>query len=287
MVKAGELSGELDKTLKNLGEHFESENKLNNQIKSAMRYPIMLLGICAVVAIGMVVFILPKMTASMGDNIPAATKMLLKASDFLKKPQNLVVIGGVIGFIIVFLPIFKKIPSVKFKMDKLKLTLPKFGPLIKQIYTSRFAGNLATLYDNGIELIEAMNMCTKLINNVYVAGLMSEAIEKIKKGDTISSAMGAINIFDPLLISMIFVGEESGVLGEVLGQTADYFEEESGFAIKKLVGLINPIMMIFMALVVGYIMMAVMSPIFSMYKGVEENISYVSHYVFNKIINKI
>jgi type IV pilus assembly protein PilC len=287
MIKAGELSGELDKTLKNLGTHFENENKLNNQIKSAMRYPIMLLSICAVVAIGMVVFILPKMTASMGDNIPKATAILLKASDFFKKPSNLIILGAVVAFFIVIFPIIKKIPSVRYSIDKMKLTLPKFGPLIKQIYTSRFAGNLATLYDNGIELIEAMNMCSRLMNNAYVTNLMNDAIEKVKKGESISSAMSAINVFDPLLISMIYVGEESGVLGEVLGQTATYFDEESSFAIKKLVGLINPIMMIVMALVVGYIMMAVMSPIFSMYKGTESKFTNIMLKVLTKIINKI
>lgn len=265
MIKAGELSGELDKTMANLAEHFESDQKLNNQIKSATSYPIMILGICLVVVVLMVGFVLPKMAGSLGENMPALTKFLLQAGDWVKQPKSLMLIGAIVVVLIVAIPLLKANPKVRFGWDKLKLNLPKFGKLVKMIYTSRFARGLATLYDNGIELITAMEMSKQLVGNVYVESLMDSAIEKIKKGEPISVAMASINCFDVLLTQMIYVGEESGVLGEVLGQTSDYFDEESQFAIKKIVGMINPIMMIFMAGIVGVVMMAVMMPIFSMY----------------------
>jgi type IV pilus assembly protein PilC len=139
------------------------------------------------------------------------------------------------------------------------------------VYTARFARNLATLYDNGIELIEAMQMCTQLVGNAEVSQKMEGAIERIRKGESISNAMGQINCFDPLLISMIFVGEESGVLGEILNQTATYFDEESSYAISKIISIINPAMLILLVGSVGTILAICMSPIFSMYSvSVEE-----------------
>lgn len=264
MVRAGELSGELDMTMKKLGNHFESEQKLNNQVKSAMSYPLVLLVLSIAVVIVMVVFVLPTMAANFGD-LPPLTLMLLKLADWFKSATNVILLGSFILIMLIIIPILKNVPSIKYNLDRLKLKIPKLGKLIRMVYTARFSRGLATLYDNGIELITSMEMCKDLVNNTYIADRMSEAIERIKKGETISSAMGSINVFDPLLISMIFVGEESGVLGEVLNQTADYFDEESNFSIKKIVGLINPVMIVFMALVVGVIMMAIMGPIVNMY----------------------
>jgi len=148
------------------------------------------------------------------------------------------------------------------------MNFPKVGPLIKKIYTSRFSRSLATLYECGIDLIDAMTMCSAIVGNVYVAEQVDEAVMKIKKGETISSAMSKIDSFDPLLTNMIFVGEESGVLGEILGRTADYFDEESEHATKGLTGLIQPFMMVIMGGIIGFIIVSMMMPMFAGYDDI-------------------
>ena len=236
MVKSGEMSGELDKTMKKLAEHFESDSKLQKQIKSAQ---------------------------SMGDKMTPAALKLLAVGNWIGANWYLVLL--IAGSLFVVIKLLLKNKKFRAFVDRLKLRLPKLGGLIKMVYTARFARNLAILYDNGIELIEAMQMCTQLVGNSEVSEKMQGAIEKIRKGDSISNAMGQINCFDPLLISMIFVGEESGVLGEILNQTADYFDEESSYAISKIIGIINPAMLFLLVGSVGSILAICMSPIFSMY----------------------
>ena len=264
MVKSGEMSGELDTTMEKLAKQFESEQRLRNKVKSAMNYPMIVGGLAFVVVILMVVFVIPKMATNFGE-LPAITQFFLDMADFFKNVTNDIIIAVAIVFIIVVFRIMKTIPSVKYKMDKLKVKIPKLGDLVTMVYTARFARGLATLYDNGIELITAIDMSTHLINNTYIEDRMLEAMERIKKGESIATAISSINVFNKLLVSMLYVGEESGDLGSMLNQTADFFDEESNTAIDKLVGMINPAMMIIMAGVVGVIMLAVMSPIFSMY----------------------
>lgn len=267
MIRAGELSGELDHTLRKLAAHFESENRLNNQIKGAMSYPMMLGGVGFAVVILMITYVLPMMAGSMADKMSPSALKLIGMGDWIK--ANWYIVIGVIVIVVIVVKTLKRSPEVKFKWDQLKINIPKLGPLIRMVYTSRFARNLATLYDNGIELIEAMTMCTKLIGNVFLEGKLMASVEKVKKGEAISTALGSLNVFDPLLISMIYVGEESGVLGEVLNQTADYFDEQSSYAIKKIVGMINPIMILILAGAIGYVMVLCMGPLLSMYEGVD------------------
>ena len=273
MVKSGEMSGELDKTMQKLAEHFESDNKLQKQIKSAMSYPMMILGVGIVAIIVMLTFVLPSFAQSMGDKMTPAALKLLAVGNWIGANWYIVLLIG--GTLFIVIRLLLKNARVKMLFDRIKLRLPKIGKLIKMVYTARFARNLATLYDNGIELIEAMQMCTQLVGNTEVSSKMEIAIERIRKGESISTAMGQINCFDPLLISMIFVGEESGVLGEILNQTADYFDEESGYAISKIIGIINPAMLFLLVGTVGSILAICMSPMLSMYNVTIDEIARI------------
>lgn len=267
MVKAGEMSGDLDQTLNKLADHFEKEQKTKNTVKAALRYPKMLALITLAVLILMVAVVLPKMTSTMDpNNLPTLTKILLGLSDFII--DNWIFIGVGVAFLVIVIPMIKNIDRVRYKIDKLKTTMPKVGKLMRMIYTARFARSLATLYDGGIQLIDAMQMCTAIVGNVYVSDKMEEAIYRVKKGESISKAMGSINVFDPMLTSMIFVGEESGVLGEVLLRVADYFDEESDNATKALTGLLEPIMLIVMAVIIVLIILAILLPMFSSYENI-------------------
>ena len=264
MVKAGEMSGELDSTLNKLADHFEKEQKTRNGVKAALRYPKVLAIITLAVVILMVAVVLPKLTSSMEQSqLPTLTKILLGLSNFIV--HNFIFIAIAVVFLIVIIPMIKNIDKVRYKLDKMKVTMPKVGKLMKMIYTARFARSLATLYDGGIQLIDAMQMCTAIVGNVYISDKMEDAIYRIKKGESISKAMGSINVFDPMLTSMIFVGEESGVLGEVLLRVADYFDEESDAATKGLTSLLEPIMLIVMAGIIVLIILAILLPMFSSY----------------------
>ena len=267
MVKAGEMSGDLDRTLNKLADHFEKEQRTKNAVKAATRYPKMLAIITLAVVVLMVAVVLPKLTSTMEqDKLPTLTKVLLGLSDFII--DNWIFLGVGVAFLIIVVPMIKNIDKVRYKLDKWKTTMPKIGKLMRMIYTARFARSLATLYDGGIQLIDAMQMCTAIVGNVYVSDRMEEAVYRVKKGESISKAMGSIKVFDPMLTSMIFVGEESGVLGEVLLRVADYFDEESDNATKALTSLLEPVMLIIMAVIIVLIIMAILLPMFSSYDNI-------------------
>ncbi len=267
MVKAGEMSGDLDRTLNKLSDHFAKEIKTANAVKSALRYPKMLAIITLAVVVLMVAFVLPKLTSTMSpESLPGLTKALLGLSDFILDNFIFIAIGVV--FLIIIIPMIKSIEKVSYTLDKWKVTFPKVGKLMKMIYTARFARSLATLYDGGIQLIDAMQMCTAIVDNAYVSEKMEDAIYRVKKGESISKAMGSIDVFDPMLTSMIFVGEESGVLGEVLIRVADYFDEESDNATKALTSLLEPIMLIVMAGIIVLIILSILLPMFSSYENI-------------------
>lgn len=265
MVKAGEMSGDLDNALNKLADHFDKDLKLRNQIKSAMRYPKTLALITVGVVILLVTLVLPKMTQGM-TNVPALTKFLLDLSDWIKHYWYYVIIGVVVLYIAV--PMIKNIPQVRFALDKLKCTFPKVGKLMRMVYTARFARNLATLYEGGIQLIDAITMSTQIVGNKYIEKCMEDALVRVRKGETMSKAIGAVGVFDPLLTSMLYVGEESGVLSEVLTRVADYFDEESNNATKALTSMLEPMMMVIMAGVIGMILMAVLMPMFQQYNEI-------------------
>lgn len=262
MVKAGEMSGDLDNSLNKLAEHFDKDIKLRNQIKSATRYPKMLSIITLLVVILLSVLVLPNMVSGM-ENIPATTQFLLNFSDFIINDWPYILIAIVVLYLV--LPMIKSIPKIRFALDKIKLRAPKIGKLVRMIYTSRFARNLATLYEGGIQLIDAITMSTQIVGNKYIELCMQEAIVRVKKGEPMSQAIASANVFDPLLTSMLYVGEESGVLSDVLMRTADYFDEEAGAATKGLTDMLQPVMLIVMAGVIGFVLLAVLQPMLAGY----------------------
>lgn len=267
MVKSGEMSGSLDSAMIKMAEHYEKEMKMNNLVKSAMRYPIMLGIICVLVVVVLVVFVLPKMVSSLDpESIPLPTKILMGLSDFIVNYWYVIVAIVIVSYI--GLPILLKVPNIRYNLDKSKMNMPKIGPLVKMIYTGRFARSLATLYDCGIDLIDAMTMCSAIVGNVYVAEQIDKAVMKIKKGESISAAMSKVDSFDSLLTNMIFVGEESGVLGEILGRTADYFDEESTAATKGITAMIEPMMLVVMAGIIGFIIISIIMPMFKSYDAI-------------------
>ncbi|MEG1509495.1 MAG: type II secretion system F family protein [Clostridia bacterium] len=264
MVKAGELSGEIDKTLENMAEHYEKEAKTQKEIKSAMTYPIILLVLSVVIVLAMTLFIIPNMMKSMeGKKLPTISRLLMGFSNILKS-RWYVIIAVIVGVVFGSKALLR-VPKVRLAKDKLMLKLPKVGALVGMVYTGRFARTLATLYQNGVGFVDAMEMCCNIIQNTFVQSELEEAVLKLKRGEAISNALADVTSFNPLLISMLFVGEESGALDTVLTQTADYFDGESSAAIKGITGFIQPVMLCFVAVVVVIVMLGVLQPMMMMY----------------------
>lgn len=267
MVKAGEMSGKLEETLIRMADYYEKEKKRKRQIKSATSYPKIVLAICLVVVVVLLIWIMPKMISMVSeDKLPLVTKILLKIKDFIMKDYILII--GIVASLIIFIPIVKRIEAVDLFVSKMKVKMPGIGKLQKMIYTSRFASSLCTLTSSGVHLLDALTMVSEMMDNTYVSRQIDDAVEAIRRGESISAALQTVDAFDPLLTTMIFVGEESGSLDEVLGQTAAYFEDEADTAIKSLTAMINPALMVVMAVVIGVILIAILMPMFSMYDSI-------------------
>lgn len=249
MVSAGESSGSLDVVMNRLSDHYANENKLNNKIKGAMTYPIILGILCVVMVIGMFTFILPTF-ADMADpdDIPAISRVLFGFSDFLKTYWYiciLLVVGIVLGFYFAL-----KIDSVRLKFDQLKLTAPKIGKLIGKVYVGRFARTLSSLYSSGIPMVECLERSSKVLGNRYVDQCFIQIVDEVKQGHPLSTSIQKTEVFESMFCSIIYVGEESGALDEILDKTAEYYEEEADSAITKIVGMMEPLMIIIMGIAI-------------------------------------
>ncbi len=268
MVKSGEMNGKIDESLVTLADYFEKENKQRNQIKSAMSYPIILIVICVLVVILMSVVVLPRMVGMMpeGQKLPVPTMILMGLKDFIVEQWFILLI--VIAVLVVVLPIIKRIPAVSLFTGKLATRIPIIGKLRKMLYTATFARSLSTLYATGIPLLDAIAMGAEILNNKFIEMQIREAVISIRKGSSIAEAFSIVTSFDPMLMTMIFVGEQSGTLDDILIQTAGYFEEEAQSALKRLIGMISPIMLMFMAVVVGFVLIAIMMPMLTLYQSI-------------------
>ena len=268
MVKSGELNGKIDEALTTLADYFEKEHKQRNQIKSAMSYPISVLVICILVVILMSVVVLPRMAAMIpeGTALPLPTAILLGLKDFVVNQWFVVLI--IVFALFVIIPIIKRIPKVAEITGKAVTRLPVIGRLTKMLYTATFARSLSTLYATGIPLLDAIAMGAEIVNNKYIEVKIREAVIAIRKGSSIAEAFALVDAFDPMLMTMTFVGEQSGTLDDILIQTAQYFEEEAQGALKRLIGMISPFMLMFMALVVGFVLIAVMMPMLTLYQSI-------------------
>lgn len=267
MIRSGEISGSLDITLERMADHYEKENKLNNKIKNAMLYPKILTGVCIVVVIALVTFVLPSFfTMYEGQELPTTTQIVMWLSEFIKNQWYFLLIA-IVGIYLVWLGM-KRLPAIHYQLDRIKLTIPIFGKLNKTILSSRFANTFATLYASGINVIEILEICSDILGNLYIDECFKRIITRVSNGEYMSTAIGAENVFEPMLMSMLFIGEESGRLDEILNKAADFYDEEANAATEKMVSMIEPMLIIFMGIVVCFIILSVMEPMYGMLHNV-------------------
>lgn len=268
MVSAGEVSGNLDTIMNRISEHYAQENRTNNKIRGAMIYPIVLLVLMVGVVIALFTFIMPMFKDMFaGNELPALSAVLFGISDSLKNQWYVYVI--VVVVIVIALRIILKTPSSRLKFDEILLKMPKVGKLLSIIYTARFARTMSNLFASGLQMVDCIEKSIQTMGNTYIIHRFEEVIESVKQGESLSVAIARTEIFDGMFCSIIFVGEESGSLDSILEKSADYYDEESDAAISGLVGLMEPVMIIFMGAAVGL----VLAGIFPMLYGSMDNIS--------------
>ncbi len=269
MVGAGESSGSLDVIMQRMSDHYAKENKMNNKIKGAMTYPIILGFLCIVIVIGMFTFIMPTFRDlfSDPDQIPALTKMMFSFSDFLKAKWYILII--VIGAIVFGFSYALKVPSFRIKWDRFIIKGPYFGPLVVKIYTGRFSRTLSSLYSSGLPMVECLQRSSDVLGNSYISEKFETVIDEVKQGEPLSAAIQRTEIFDSMFCSIIYVGEESGALDDILDKSSDYYEEEADSAISSLVSMMEPLMIIIMGVAVGLIVASVLPALYASMENVE------------------
>lgn len=269
MVECGEESGTLDSTLSRMANHYESENKLQNKVKNAMIYPIILGVVSFFVILLLLLFVVPtfaSMFEQYGD-LPAVTQLLLSMSSGLQNHWMYMIL--ILILLSAMLYLLLKTVAFRRWFDKIKITMPVVGKLNKIILSARFAETTATLYASGMSLIDVMNITQNVINNTYIDEGFNRAKEDVSKGVALSEAMRQIGIFPPMLSNMILIGEESGRLEEILDKTAAFYHEEADTAVQKMVALLEPVMIIFLGIMVAFIVGAILPPMYEMMGNIQ------------------
>lgn len=269
MIEAGELTGNLDNVLLKMSEHYTKENKINSKIKGAMMYPMILSILVVAVVIFMLTFVMPTfvdMFESNGAELPLPTRIVMGISDSLRTYWYLYL--GVVLSIIFILNRVGKTEGGRRVIHKVQLKIPILKTSIAKIATSRFTRTMSTLLASGIPIIQALETSASVTGNQVVIDGIKTVSEDIKKGIVLSSLLKKVNVFPPMVISMVNIGEESGALEEMLDKTADYYDEEMDAAISKMIGFLEPVMIIVMAVVVGFIVISMILPMFDMYSTI-------------------
>ncbi|MGL5540853.1 MAG: type II secretion system F family protein [Erysipelotrichaceae bacterium] len=264
MIKAGEVSGTLEDILQKMSFHYEKETKLNNKVRSALMYPIILSVISVAVVAFLVTFVLPTfMEMFQGQALPLPTRIVMGTANFVTEYWYIVLL--LIAAAYMAFTVALKTDRFRFKFDRFKLKLPVFGVLNRTIYSARFARTFSSLHSAGLPVLENMETSSQVLNNTYLSTHLEIASQHISQGDLIATSIEREDIFDRMLTSMIFIGEQSGALDDILEKTANFYEEEADAATTKMVSLIEPIMLVVMGIVIGFIVISIMLPIMGMY----------------------
>jgi type II secretion system protein F len=265
MVRAGEAGGVLEAVLSRLGEFLESAQELKDYIKSAMVYPIFLVGVGGMSIIILLTFVIPKFSiifSDMGQAIPLSTQLLLGVSELLQSYWWAILILLGAGYF--FIRKYINTPAGRLKFDRKKMKFPVVGGLIKKIEVARFARTLGTLTKSGVPILQALTLVKDIMGNKVIAGSMENVYARVKEGDRLSKPLKDTGIFPPLAIQMITVGEETGRLDRMLLRVAESYEKMVRNTVKRLISLLEPAMILFMGLVVGFVVVSMLMAVFSM-----------------------
>jgi len=264
MVKAGELGGVLEVVLNRLSEFMEKAQKIKGKVIAAMFYPCAVL----VVATGIMMILMVKVIPSFktvfegmleGSQLPAFTRLVLGISDMVK--DHIVWTTGILVVFVIVFNLFIKTKFGRFAWDKFKLKVPIVGPVVSKVAISRFTRTLGTLVSSGVPILQALTIVKETAGNVIVSNAVNAVHESVKEGETITAPLEASGVFPPMVISMVDVGEQTGALPEMLLKIADNYDDEVDNAVAAMTSLLEPVMIVFLAVIVGSIVIAMFMPL--------------------------
>jgi type IV pilus assembly protein PilC len=265
MVAAGEAGGILDTILNRLAKHIEKAMKLKKQIKSAMVYPSVILAVAVIIIAILMVWVIPvfaKMFADFGGALPAPTQFVVSTSNFMKSNIIYMIIG--VGIFIFAFRRFYRTETGRKLIDRMALKMPVIGDLIRKAAVAKFTRTLGTLISSGVPILDGLAIVAKTAGNKVVEQAVMTARQSISEGKTVSEPLGQTNVFPPMVVQMIAVGETTGALDAMLSKIADFYDEEVDAAVAALTSLLEPMLMVFLGVVIGFIVVAMYLPIFSM-----------------------
>ena len=270
MVEAGEQSGSLEMAFSRMAVHFEKEAKLKATIKKATIYPIILVIAAIGVIAVMLLFVIPifiDMFADLDIEMPAITMFVMNSSKWMTSHWY-VVLAMIVGVVVAYKLIYRTTQG-RLTIDRIKMKMPLFGKLTVKTACSQFARTMSTLLMSGISTIDALETTSKIVNNIHYTNAMLKAREEVMKGIPLSEPLEASRIFPPMVYHMTGIGEETGNVEEMLEKMADYYDEEVEMTTQSVLAAMEPIIILFMALIIGTLVIAVISPIASMYNGLD------------------
>lgn len=267
MVEAGEVSGNLDIVMERMANHYEKEYKINNKIKAATFYPLILSFVATAVVIFLLVFVMPTFVGMFEGAkvaLPLPTRILLGISDAILAYWY--IFFGVTALVVYAFKIYVRSDSGRYNIDTIKLKIPILKDLVQKVATTRFSRTLATLLASGIPLLQALETVAGVVGNKVYSAAVMETSNEVRDGVDLAAPILRNKLFPPMLGNMVRIGEESGTLDDVLERTAIFYDEEVDMAIEKLTAALEPLMIVVMAVVIGGIVIAMILPMFDMMK---------------------
>ncbi len=273
MVRAGELGGVLELVLTRLAEFQEKAQKIKNKVVAAMVYPIIVMFLAIAIMAFLLVFIVPKFEQifqdMLGDKpLPAITLFVIGVSNAVKNHWGTIVV--VVVLVLVLVKFLGRTPRGRVVIDRIKLRLPLFGDLLRKTAISRFSRTLGTLVTSGVPILQALHITRETAGNSVIAQAITQVHDAVKEGESIVQPLEASAAFPPMVISMIDVGEETGQLPEMLLKIAEVYDDEVDNSVAGLTSMLEPIMIVFLALVVGTIVIALFMPLISIITGLQQ-----------------
>ena len=265
MVSAGEASGQLDIVLGRLADYMEEAETLKGEVKSAMTYPVVSLGLVSMISLFLLIFIIPQfqeMFTSMQVELPKLTSTLLAVSNSLRN-SILYWVAGAAMFVLTFWAVLRT-EKGKRARDWCLLKMPIFGPLFVKVAISRFSRTFSTLISSGVPILGALEIVQNTAGNRLYSEAIATASEAVRGGDTLGEPMARTGMFPPMVTRMIGIGEKSGALEQLLEKIADFYDQQVRSTLKGLTSLIEPILITVIGVVVGGMVMAIFMPIFSL-----------------------
>jgi type IV pilus assembly protein PilC len=270
MVKSGEAGGVLDDVLQRIAQLLEREVSLRHRIRSAMTYPVVVLGFVTLILAAMLIFIVPQFKdiyASLGGELPAPTKLLIAVSDAIR--HHFLIIAAIVAAAVWLLRRYVKTAQGREVWDRLKLKFPIFGKLFQKTALARFARTLGTLNKSGVPILQTLDVVRETVNNSQISAAVKDVQNSVKSGESLTKPLTKHKVFPPMVTRMLAVGEETGALDTMLDKVADYYDDEVTATVDSLTSIIEPLMIFIVGAAVGLSVIALYLPMFNVINLIE------------------